>query len=95
VHHFQNRIHYLGHIISAERIIIYPEKIEAIRGCPAPRNVIEVRSCMGLVVYYRRFIKVFSNIESPVTYLQKKGVKFERTPKCEEFFQWLKDILTF
>jgi hypothetical protein len=41
----------------------------------------------GSFSYYQRFIKGFSNIASPITYLQKKGVKFEWTPKCEERFQ--------
>jgi hypothetical protein len=42
-----------------------------------PRNAIEVRSFMGIVGYYRIFIRGFSNIASPITSLQKKGVKFE------------------
>jgi hypothetical protein len=46
------KIHYLGHIISADGIEVSPEKIEAIRGWPMPRNVTEVRSFMGLVGYY-------------------------------------------
>jgi len=49
---------------------------------------------MGLVGYYRRFIKGFSKIASLITSLQKKGVKFEWKPKCEEIFQQLKEILT-
>jgi hypothetical protein len=49
---------------------------------------------MGLVNYYRIFIKGFSKIASPITSLQKKGVKFEWTSKCEENFQRLKNILT-
>jgi hypothetical protein len=48
----------------------------------------------GLVGYHRRFIKGFSNISSPITSLQNKGVKFEWTSKCEEIFQQLKGILT-
>jgi hypothetical protein len=59
-----------------------------------PRNVTEVRSFMGLADYYQRFIKGFSKIARPITSLQKKGVKFEWTPKCEESFQQLKYILT-
>jgi hypothetical protein len=91
---YQKKIHYLGHIISTDGIKVDPEKIEAIRGWPTPRNVTEVRSFMGLSGYYQRFIKGFSNIASPITSLQKKGVKFEWTSKCEERFQQLKDILT-
>jgi hypothetical protein len=84
----------LGHIISTTGIEVDPEKIEAIRGWPTPKNVTEVRSFMGLSGYYRRFIKGFSKIASPITSLQKKGVKFEWTSKCEESFQQLKGILT-
>jgi hypothetical protein len=91
---YQKKIHYLGHIISAAGMEVDPKKIEAIRGWPTPKNVIEVRSFMGLASYYRRFIKGFSKIASPITSLQEKGVKFEWTSKCEENFQQLKEILT-
>jgi hypothetical protein len=48
---YQKKIHYLGHIISPDRIPIDLEKINTIRGWLAPRNVIEVRSFMGLAGY--------------------------------------------
>jgi hypothetical protein len=74
---YQKNIHYFGHIISAEGITVDPKKIEAIRGWPVPRNVTEIRSFMDIFGYYRRFIKGFSKIASPITSLQNKGVKFE------------------
>jgi hypothetical protein len=49
---------------------------------------------MGLASYYRRFIKGFSKIASPITSLKKKGAKFGWTFKCEETFQKMKGILT-
>jgi hypothetical protein len=49
---------------------------------------------MGLVGYFRIFIKGFSRIASPITYFQNKGVEFEWTSKCEEIFRQLKEILT-
>ena len=49
---------------------------------------------MDLAGYYRRFIARFSNISHPITYFQKKGVKFKQNAKCEENFQRLKDLLT-
>jgi hypothetical protein len=91
---YQKEIHYSGNIISIEGIIVDLEKIEAIKGWFVPKNVTKVRSFMGLSDYYWRFIKEFSKIASPITSLQKKGVKFEWTSKCEERFQKLKDILT-
>jgi hypothetical protein len=73
---YHKQIHYLVHIISTEGIAVDPEKIEAIREWSAPKNLIEVRSFMGLVGYYRIFIEGFSNIAHPITSLKRKGVKF-------------------
>jgi hypothetical protein len=91
---YQKKIHYLGHIILEQGIAVDPEKIEAIRGWPTPRNVSDIKSFMGLVSYYRRFIVGFSKISHPITSLQKKGTKFEWTLKCENNFNLLKELLT-
>ena len=61
---------------------------------PTPRNVTDVRYSMGLAGYYRRFIEGFSKVVHSITYLQKKGMKFEWTQRCEESFQQLKNLLT-
>ena len=73
---YQRQIHYLGHIISEEGIVVDPDKVEAIKEWSAPRNVAEVRSFMGLVGYYIRFIAGFSKIAHPITSLQRKEKKF-------------------
>jgi hypothetical protein len=46
---YQKKIHYLGHILSEDGIVVDPEKIEAFREWSSPKNVTEVRSSMGLV----------------------------------------------
>ena len=71
-----------------------PEKIEAIMNWPTPRNVTDVRSFMGLMGYYKRFIEGFSKVAHSITSKQNKGIKFEWTPRCEESFQHLKNLLT-
>jgi hypothetical protein len=91
---YQRQIHYLGHIISEEGIIMDPEKVEAIREWSVPRNVAEVRSFMGLAGYYRRFITGFSKIAHPITSLQRKEETFQWTKECEKSFQRLKQLLT-
>ena len=70
-------VSFLCHIVYAEGIRVYSAKIEAIVSWKPPRNVIEVRSFLGLAVYYRRFIKGFSVIASSLTKSLWKGVKYE------------------
>ena len=73
----------MGHIISEEGIPVDPEKIEAIMNWATPRNMTDIRSFMGLVGYYMRFIEGFSKVALPVTSIQRKGIKFEWIPRCE------------
>ena len=86
-------VSFLGHIVSAEGIRVDPVKIEAIVNWNPPRNVTEVRSFLGLAGYYRRFVQGFSVIESSLTRLLRKGVKFEWDDKCQSSIKRLKEIL--
>ena len=47
----QERIDYLGHIISGQEVEVNPEKIRAIREWPIPSNIREVRGLLGLTCY--------------------------------------------
>lgn len=79
---FQREINYLGHVTSGDGIAVDPSKIQAILKWHAPTNVFEVRSFMGLVGYYQRFVQGFSRISHPITSLQRKGKKFVWSGKC-------------
>jgi len=57
---------YLGHIITAQGVQVHQEKIMAIMYYPTPRNVIELRSLFRLCNYYRRFVRVFSQLGAPL-----------------------------
>ena len=48
---------------------------------------------MALVSYYRRFIKNFASIATPLNYLLKKGVKFVWTDDCQHAFERLRNAL--
>ena len=54
----------------------------------------EIRSFLGLVGYYRRFVKDFSKIASALTNLLKKTAKFKWIEKCEKAFHELRQHLT-
>jgi hypothetical protein len=66
---YESKNHYIGHAISSEGIVVDPAKVEAIMEWPAPTNVIEVHSFMGLARYYRWFVEGFSKIENSITKL--------------------------
>ena len=67
---------FLGHIISEEGIQVDPKKIKVIIEWKPPRNVMEVRSFLGLAGYYRRLVKGFSMTMAPMTRLLQKNVRF-------------------
>ena len=86
-------VSFLGHIVSPEGIRVDPAKIEVVVNWKPPRSVNEVRNFLGLARYYRRLVKGFSVIASPLTKLLRKGVKFEWTDKCQDSFEQLKEML--
>ena len=63
------KVSFLCHIVSVEGIRVDPIKIEAVVNWKPPRNVTEVRSFLSLAGYYKRFVKGFSVIASPLTKL--------------------------
>ena len=68
-HFFAKEIQYLGYILGMERIKSVPAKTEAIRAMHPPVNPKQVCAFLGLVGYYRKFIKNFAKIAKPLTML--------------------------
>ena len=76
--------------MSASSVSVDPEKVEAVMSWEMPKSVFEIHSFLGLARYYKRFIEDFSWLETPMTRLTRKGVKFEWDDMCEKAFQELK-----
>jgi hypothetical protein len=93
-HFFQKEVGFLGHVVSEEGIQTDPEKIKAVEEWKTPTCVTEVRSFLGLASYYRRFIKDFATIASPLHKLTEKEKAFHWSDDCETAFQTLKQALT-
>ena len=68
---FQEEITYLGHLITGDGIATDPKKIQVVKDWPTLETVSDVRSFLGFVGYYRRFIKGFSQIAKPLYQLTK------------------------
>ncbi|GJU21261.1 reverse transcriptase domain-containing protein [Tanacetum coccineum] len=84
----------LGHKISKNRIEVDKAKVDVIAKLPHPTTVKGIRSFLGHVGFYRRFIKDFSKIARPMTRLLEKDTPFFFSKECIEAFQTLKKKLT-
>ena len=76
----------LGHVVSSKGIEVDKSKIELISNLPTPKYVKDVRSFLGHVGFYKRFIKDFSVISKPLCNLLTKENVFEWTEQCEKAF---------
>ena len=90
---FKKHIQYLGHLVSGEGIEPLPEKLEAVRKMPPPTTPREIRQFLGLVGYYRKFVPKFADIARPLTNLTKLDVPYDWTNRCQEAFEFLKQML--
>nr|GEW05468.1 reverse transcriptase domain-containing protein [Tanacetum cinerariifolium] len=84
----------LGHKISKNRIEIDKTKVDVIAKLPHPTTVKGIRSFLGHVGFYRRFIQDFSKIYRPMTHLLEKNTLFIFDEDCIKAFQTLKKKLT-
>ena len=87
---FQRETLYLGHIISGDGVRCDPDKVKAVREWTPPRNLRQVRSFVGLVNYYRRFIKNYADLAIPLYDLQKKKTRFHWGEAEQKSFEKLK-----
>ncbi|GJR15449.1 putative reverse transcriptase domain-containing protein [Tanacetum coccineum] len=93
-----NRVYrpYLDNFLALEKgngIHVDPSKVKAIKNWKALRTSTEVRSLLGLVGYYCRFIENFSKIAKSLTILTQKSKTFDWGEEQELAFQTLKDKL--
>ena len=87
------QVKYLGHIVSKDGLRVNPENTDKIRNCKSPTNVKQVRSALGMMGYYRKFVKDYAKIAQPLNDLLKKDTKFNWTEDCELAFNVLKTKL--
>jgi hypothetical protein len=79
--------------VSGRGIEVDRAKIEAIEKLPYPSDIRGIRSFLGHVGFYRRYIKDFSKISKPLTNLLQKDVPFSFNDDCTESFNILKNAL--
>ena len=90
----QPSVEYLGHKIDAEGLHALPSKVEAIIRAPAPTNVQELRSFLGLLNYYGKFIPNLATLIHPLNSLLQHGKPWAWTKDCSQAFQQAKEALS-
>ncbi|XP_036318010.1 uncharacterized protein K02A2.6-like [Rhagoletis pomonella] len=89
----KDKIDYCGYIIDKNGIRPKKSKIQAIHNMKKPTNRDEVRSFLGLINYYGRFVKNLSSLVFPLNRLLQKEIKFNFDKDCEKAFLEVKKQL--
>jgi hypothetical protein len=84
---------FLGHVVNKEGTKPDPSKIDAVLRFPAPKTITNVRSFLGLTRYYRKYLRGYSKIASPLFELTKKDMAFVWDQNSQRAFDDLKRAL--
>lgn len=93
----RSSLKYLGYVVDEYGLRTDPDKVSSICNFPVPKTTTQVRRLIGMIGYYRRFLKDFSKLASPITDLlhnRKKGQSIVWTPQANEAFEKIKVALT-
>ena len=90
----QESVQFLEHIVSSKGLTADPAKIQRVVDWPIPTTKREVQQFLGLVSYYRRFIRNCAQIAKPLHQLTEQSKSFSWTVECDQAFQRLREQLT-
>lgn len=88
---FKTEVKYLGHCFSKDGLKPLPDRVEAIREAKTPENLTELRSFLGSVNYYGRFIPHLQTICAPLHLLERKGAMWRWSTEAERAFREVKE----
>ena len=89
----QDSIEYLGHIVDKNGIHVSPKKIKGIVEMPKPRNQHQLRSFLGMVNHYGKFLCNLSDMCAPLNKLLQKEQPWSWTNSCQDVFDRIKKKL--
>ena len=86
-------VEYLGYVVDSEGLHPTLEKVQAVKDAPRPKNVQELRSYLGMLQYYARFLPNLSSLIHPLNALLSSKIPWKWTRECEKAFEASKDEL--
>lgn len=90
----KSQIEFVGFVVSDQGLSMDPKKLDSIVHWPAPTNVVQVQSFLGLANFYRRFVKGYATIANPLHALTRKDHQFHWGETEQKAFDTLKQALT-
>lgn len=89
----KKEVAYLGHIVTPFGVKPNPDKIRAIKNYPIPKTTKEIKGFLGLLGYYRKFIRDFAKITKPITKCLKKGAQIIHNSEFIQCFETCRNLL--
>ena len=86
-------VEYLGHCINASGVHTTTQKVDAILKAPIPQNTQQLRSFLGLLHYYGKFLQNLSSLLHPLNQLLKSNAQWKWSAECQEAFEQAKKQL--
>ena len=86
-------VEYLGHLLSKDGVA-KGTKVDAVKQMPCPQDVASLKSFLGSIQFYSKFIPNLSTITEPLHLLTKRNVPWSWTTTQESAFENLKHILS-
>ena len=91
---FKSSITYLGYKIDADGLHATDDKVQAIVNAKIPESVSELRSFLGLLNYYGKFLPMLSTVLQPLNNLLGANVTFKWNKECDSAFKKCKNLIT-
>jgi hypothetical protein len=91
---FQDKVEYCGHEIDQYGLHKTKEKIEAIVSAPQPEDVSSLRSFLGLVNYYHKFLPNLATVLAPLNHLLENATPWKWTTDCDKAFNEAKKMVS-
>eukprot|EP00731_Ephydatia_muelleri_P001201 Em0001g1201a len=90
---FQKQLEFCGYQIDSQGLHKTPDKIQAMLEAPRPTSVTQLRSFLGIISYYHRFLPNLSTVLAPLHELLKAHTQWKWTGDCEKAFEEVKKLV--
>ena len=91
---FQDKVEFLGKVVTKEGIATSSRKVSAVLQIAPPENLTQLRSFLGIVNHYRKFVPLLADLSDPLNRLLKKDTPWKWSEECQQSFIKLKEALT-